>query len=1361
MKRTSKLHLPRYLSFNRLTPLLASFLLTPAWLPSAPLEWQNTGADWATGANWIGGVAPASSTTTDTAVFGSFGASAVNPVLAANRSIGGISFLSGAYAYSFSSTGGALLTIGSSGILNSSTVLQTFNGPLAVSISQTWTTADIAGSTLFNGTLDLNASAATSRTLTISGAGLTTFGNIQNSFAGSTGSITIGATGSVVFNGTNSYNGSTRINSGVLRLNTAAALPGGVAATGGASALLFGGSGTNGGVLGLTAATGDFLRPIGSTSPTASQVGWASGGTGGFAAFGGDRVVNFGGAGASVTWNSGGGVLGGGLILGHATSDSTITVVNPIAFNAAARTVIVNDGTASVDAIMSGAMSGTASSLIKNGSGTLALTGANIYGSATTTGTTFTTISAGVLQIGIGSTAGSLTSAGTGDIQNDAVLAFNRSNSMTIQYVVKGTGSLRQIGTGTTRLTASNTYSGGTQITTGGLVFGKASSLPTTGTVTVAAGAMMGLAVSSSGDFFTSANVDSLFAGTMANVTNDHASIVGIDTSAGDFTYSSNIPATSRGLSKVGTNTLTLSGTNAYTGTTSIAGGVLDVGVISGGSLGAGGLVFSNSAVLQGSGTFTRTFSGSATAGEGQLTGTSGGFAARGGTLTINFGGAGNEIIISTGNSRFGSNFVFGSPTADSRVIVVNPLDLNQSNRTFTVNSGVGGDSAELQGVVNESGGSYGITKAGTGLLILSAANTYTGATVISAGTLQIGAGGATGSINSTSGVSNGGTLTFNRTGTLAMSAPISGSGVVNQSGTGITTLSGVNTYTGGTNVLSGTLIYLNTSAKPSTGTTTVAPSATLGLGVGSSGSFFTATDLDSLFNGTMTDVSNDVTSRVGIDTSAGDFNYSSSITSTTRGLTKLGTNTLSLSGANAYGGPTTIIGGVLKLENVTAIPGGIGATGGSSNITLSGGIIGLTAASGNFTRGIGTGAGQVRWITDNPGGFTAYGGDRSVNFGGNVTPSTVTWNNTGGVLGSSLLLSSADSDSTITILNPISLNFTNNNRPITVNDGSAAVDAVMAGALSSVLTSGNGTRIIKNGTGTLALTAANSYVSGSTLPATTISAGVLMLGNGGTTGSLLYIPNSTGINSDVSISTGATFAFNRSDAGLTVGNLIIGGGSVSQMGTGTTTLSNANTYAGGTTVSAGTLLLTNASGSGTGSGSVTTNAGTTLGGTGIIAPSFTSSVTIGGSVTPGLSGSAGTLRFTLVDGNVTFQNTSSIALELFGNGSNDMIMQTATGTGLLDFTAMATGSIGVIFAGGYTPALGHSFTLLDWVGISGLSTSQLHLSTTGFDTDWYWDTSLFTSDGIVSIALIPEPSRALLAVMGLLMCILRRHRTR
>src|ERR1043165_1051290 len=87
-----------------------------------------------------------------------------------------------------------------------------------------------------------------------------------------------------------------------------------------------------------------------------------------------------------------------------------------------------------------------AGSLTKIGAGTLALTGDNTYSGGTT-------VSAGTLQLGNGGTAGSV----AGNILNNAILAFNRSNAVTFGGVISGTGAVHQDGAGTTILTADNT----------------------------------------------------------------------------------------------------------------------------------------------------------------------------------------------------------------------------------------------------------------------------------------------------------------------------------------------------------------------------------------------------------------------------------------------------------------------------------------------------------------------------------------------------------------------------------------------------------------------------------------------------------------------------------------------------------------------------------------------------------------------------------------------------------------------------------------------------------------------------------------------------------------------------------------
>src|SRR5262249_49358291 len=110
-------------------------------------------------------------------------------------------------------------------------------------------------------------------------------------------------------------------------------------------------------------------------------------------------------------------------------------------------------------------------SFTQEGTGTTILSGTDTYGGGTM-------ISGGVLQIGLGSTTGSI----TGDITDNATLAIDHSDTYTIDGNITGTGVLNQMGVGTTILTGTNTY-GSTTITAGTLQVGDGTSGSITGAV--------------------------------------------------------------------------------------------------------------------------------------------------------------------------------------------------------------------------------------------------------------------------------------------------------------------------------------------------------------------------------------------------------------------------------------------------------------------------------------------------------------------------------------------------------------------------------------------------------------------------------------------------------------------------------------------------------------------------------------------------------------------------------------------------------------------------------------------------------------------------------------------------------------
>lgn len=273
----------------------------------------------------------------------------------------------------------------------------------------------------------------------------------------------------------------------------------------------------------------------------------------------------------------------------------------------------------------------------------------------------------------------------------------------------------------------------------------------------------------------------------------------------------------------------------------------------------------------------------------------------------------------------------------------------------------------------------------------------------------------------------------------------------------------------------------------------------------------------------------------------------------TSSGINKTGPGVLSLTNSNTYTGVTTVSDGVLRLQNAAALPSG--------NLELTGGGV-LGIGAGDFTaRTIGTGVDQVQWLGS--GGFAAFGATRAVRF----SASSINWHSTGtNFIGSGrvLILSHDAADATLDWQQPISL--AGALRTVQVEDGSAVIDAKMSGVIAGG-SSGTSNDFYKTGAGTLAFTAQNTYWGD-----TVVNAGTLMIGDGGTTGSISQNAAS------ITVEPGATLAVNRSDT-VTQGTnalkvALSGDGGFTQAGTGNTVLMLANTYIGPTTLEAGTLTL-------------------------------------------------------------------------------------------------------------------------------------------------------------------------------------------
>ena len=230
---------------------------------------------------------------------------------------------------------------------------------------------------------------------------------------------------------------------------------------------------------------------------------------------------------------------------------------------------------------------------------------------------------------------------------------------------------------------------------------------------------------------------------------------------------------------------------------------------------------------------------------------------------------------------------------------------------------------------------------------------------------------------------------------------------------------------------------------------------------------------------------------------------------------------------ANSYSGTTTVTGNagtvftVLRLNDATAIPGGVDATGGTSNITLTNSAI-LGLGSTDFKRSLGTGPDQIQFIAALNSGFAAFGATRVVNIGG--AGAELTWASTGFA---TLTFGSPTSDATVDFQNP--LNFGNANRTIRAVDGTAAIDARITASLTSTGTANNFT---KTGSGTLSLAAANTY-TGNTI----INAGALRVDH----------PQALPANTNIQLLTGGVLGLGVADYAATIGT---GPGQI-QFGTG------------------------------------------------------------------------------------------------------------------------------------------------------------------------------------------------------------------
>jgi len=753
------------------------------------------------------------------------------------------------------------------------------------------------------------------------------------------------------------------------------------------------------------------------------------------------------------------------------------------------------------------------------------------------------------------------------------------------------------------------------------------------------------------------------------------------------------------------------------------------------------------------------------------------------GILQISGEVTGNQIVTVTGNGTTilsGNNSYTATSVASGATLRIgaNGTSGTLGSGSVTNNGSLFFQRSDNVTVGNLLAGTGNFVQNSTGILTLSANNTYTGATTINSGTLEV--TGRLGGGNYSGNITNNSAFLYSGSSAQTLNGTISGTGALTQNGSGVLTLSGNNTYSGNTTINAGTALQI---------------SGRLG-GGNYSGSIANSGNLT--YSGSSTQTLNGTISGTGA-------------------LTLNGSGAVTLSGNNTYSGGTTVNNGATlsiggnSTNSGSTITSGVTGTG---NVSLIGNVsINNTASTNTWYANTVSVNGTVNLISTNrmattiktlelnngTGVFNVNGrnmvvsGNQLFTPGANSTNSETTgsgqWEMTGTttlgtpviqngvwdletttftgsnygvmrlinamnfinadvIIGQNVLLmaantntlgSNASTSPNVTVNGILNLAASmGSGRTVNVKSlsGNGSVYASMLTSntnnitLNILGTSGattfNGTISDGAGTGKLFLTKSagstqiltgnNTYTGN-----TTITGGVLQLGNGGTTGSL---------SANSVITNNGSLVFNRSNT-VTQGTDfstagISGTGSLTQNGSGTLILNAANTYTGDTTINAGTLAL---------------------GSNGSIASSSV---------------------LTIASGAIFDVRAKSSGFTL----NNPLTIEVgATNPGLLDATGIALtygGTLALKFSGNLSD--GASFTLFNTGSTSGNLTALTFTGTygsgnftnssgnwtyTGNGADWAFS----QASGVLTINVVPEPSTWALVGLSLGTLLLWRFR--
>jgi fibronectin-binding autotransporter adhesin len=489
--------------------------------------------------------------------------------------------------------------------------------------------------------------------------------------------------------------------------------------------------------------------------------------------------------------------------------------------------------------------------------------------------------------------------SGNGTINLNSGLSFTGNNNTTFGGIISGVAPINGLtkqGTGTLTLTGANTYTGSTFVNGGTLALGPGGSIASSNQVSIGSGATLDI---SSGGNQTVQNLVNLTGGSVrlgGNTLTDNAT--------NTFQFNGVISGTG-GLTLQGSGILLLGNVQAYTGPTTVNGGTL--------ALLANGSVAASSGVNLAS--FGTTFS---------ITGT--------GTVTVKdlSGVAGSAISLGPANLAVGT-----------------------------------ANSTTFGGVISGLTPINGLTKQGSGTLTLTGANTYTGPTTISAGTLALGPGGSLASSNqfiigtgATLDISSGGNQTVQNLANMAVGSIRLGANTLTDNATNFSSFDGVISGTGGLTLQSSGILQLS-SVQAYTGPTTVnggilaltangSIAASSGINLASSRASF---EISTAGTVTIKDLSGVAGASIDLGPASLTVGTANSTTfagvifgpASINGLTKQGSGTLTLTGANNYFGPTTINAGTLAI--------GAGGSIASSNVVTLSGSAALDISTGGNQR--------------------------------------------------------------------------------------------------------------------------------------------------------------------------------------------------------------------------------------------------------------------------------------------------------------------------------------------------------------------------------------------------------------------------